>query len=73
MIQCTKMLDQFKRAVDQDTEQRLRESNKHQKEKEDRIEKEEQRTRERDEKRRNGRVIKDCMSRPTQTLQSELD
>ena len=39
MIQRTKILNQFKRVVDQDVEQRLRESREHQKEKEDRIEK----------------------------------
>ena len=38
MIQRTKILNQFKRAVDQDTEQRLWESSVHQKEEEDRIE-----------------------------------
>ena len=41
IIQYTKILNQFKKVVDQDTRQRLRESNEHQKEKEDRIEKQE--------------------------------
>ena len=41
MIQRTKILNQFKRVVDQDVEQRLRESSKHQEEEEDRIEKQE--------------------------------
>ena len=41
MIQYTKILNQFKRAVDQDVEQRLRESSKHQEKKEDRIEEQE--------------------------------
>ena len=41
MIQCTKILNQFKRVVDQDIKQRLRESSKYQKEKEDRIEEQE--------------------------------
>ena len=38
MIQYTKILNQFKKIVDQDTRQRLRESSEHQKEKEDKIE-----------------------------------
>ena len=41
MIQYTKILNQFKKVVDQDVEQRLQESNEHQKEKKDRIEKQE--------------------------------
>ena len=39
MIKYTKILNQFKKVVDQDVRQRLRESNEHQKEKEDRTEK----------------------------------
>ena len=39
MIQYIKILNQFKKIVDQDVKQRLRESNEYQKEKEDRIEK----------------------------------
>ena len=38
MIQYTKILNQFKKAVDQDVRQRLRESSEHQEEEEDRIE-----------------------------------
>ena len=38
MIQRTKILNQFKKTVDQDARQRLQESNEHQEEKEDRIE-----------------------------------
>ena len=41
MIQRTKILNQFKKAVDQDARQRLRESSEHQKEEEDRIEEQE--------------------------------
>ena len=41
MIQRTKILNQFKRVVDQDTKQRLWESSKHQEEEEDRIEEQE--------------------------------
>ena len=41
MIQRTRILNQFKRTVDQDTKQRLQESSEHQEEKEDRIEKQE--------------------------------
>ena len=41
MIQYTKILNQFKKIVDQNTRQRLRESSKYQEEKEDRIEKQE--------------------------------
>ena len=39
MIQYTKILNQFKKVVNQDVRQRLRESSEHQKEKEDRIKK----------------------------------
>ena len=41
MIQYTKILNQFKKVVNQDARQRLRESSEHQEEKEDRIEKQE--------------------------------
>ena len=40
MVQCTKILDQFRKAVDQDVEQRLRGSNENRKEEEDRMEEE---------------------------------
>ena len=40
MVQRTKILDQFRKAVDQDVEQRLRESNENREEEEDRMEEE---------------------------------
>ena len=40
MVQRTKILDQFRKTVDQDVEQRLRESNENREEEEDRMEEE---------------------------------